>query len=107
MDRVCPVYSASTKIGSMSWKVSQNKKMGEIMDKKYCKVEIIKDQCKGCELCIVECPKGCLFMSEDFNRLGYTYAKYTGKECTACGICFYACPEVGTIRVTKKSGSEK
>jgi Fe-S-cluster-containing hydrogenase component 2 len=28
---------------------------------------------------------------------------YTGEGCTGCGICFYACPEPGAIRVYKKT----
>ncbi|MBT3236865.1 MAG: 4Fe-4S binding protein [Bdellovibrionales bacterium] len=65
-------------------------------------VVITAEQCKGCELCIRECPKNCLSMSDKFNQLGYVYAKYDGEGCTGCGICFYACPEPGTITVYKK-----
>ena len=66
------------------------------------RVEIIPEQCKGCELCVVECPKNCLFMSKNINQFGYLVAEYTGKDCTGCGICFYACPEPGTITVYKR-----
>ncbi|HLE12289.1 MAG: hypothetical protein A2504_14745 [Bdellovibrionales bacterium RIFOXYD12_FULL_39_22] len=66
------------------------------------RVEISFDQCKGCELCVIECPKKCLFMSKKINQFGYLVAEYSGKDCTGCGICFYACPEPGTITVYKK-----
>lgn len=66
------------------------------------RVEIIPDQCKGCELCVSECPKKVLFMSDKINRMGYTYAEYKGDGCIGCGICYYACPEAGTITVYKK-----
>ena len=73
--------------------------MGE---EKLPRVEIAKDQCKGCELCVIECPKDVLVMSDEINQLGYPIAKYTGDGCTGCAICFYACPEPGTITVYKK-----
>ncbi|MCK5074064.1 MAG: ferredoxin family protein [Bacteriovoracaceae bacterium] len=66
------------------------------------RVEIDPDQCKGCELCIVECPKKVLELTDKINHLGYTYATYKGEGCTGCGICFYACPEPGAITVYKK-----
>jgi Fe-S-cluster-containing hydrogenase component 2 len=28
---------------------------------------------------------------------------YVGEGCTGCGICFYACPEPGAIKVYKKT----
>lgn len=71
------------------------------------KVEINKEQCKGCELCTIECPKGCLEMSKSFNHLGYLYSTYKGEGCIGCGMCFYACPEPGTIKVFKKVRSNK
>ncbi len=71
-------------------------------DKKTPRVEIEFEQCKGCELCVHECPKACLSMSKKINHLGYPVAVYSGVDCTGCGICFYACPEPGTITVYKK-----
>jgi 2-oxoisovalerate ferredoxin oxidoreductase delta subunit len=38
-------------------------------------------------------------MSSDLNKNGYSYATFNSKECTACGICYYVCPELGTITV--------
>jgi NAD-dependent dihydropyrimidine dehydrogenase PreA subunit len=29
-------------------------------------------------------------------------ARYTGEACTACGICFYCCPEPGAITVLRR-----
>jgi Pyruvate/2-oxoacid:ferredoxin oxidoreductase delta subunit len=73
-----------------------------MVEGKLPRVEIERDQCKGCELCVRECPKKCLIMTDEINQLGYTIAKYTGENCTGCAICFYACPEPGTITVYKK-----
>lgn len=73
------------------------------MDEKTPRVEIIPDQCKGCELCIGECPKKVLSMSDAFNCFGYNFAQYKGDGCIGCGMCFYACPEPGAITVYKKN----
>ena len=56
------------------------------------RVEIIADQCKGCELCVLECPKKVLYMSDKINRMGYTAAAYKGDGCIECGACVSACP---------------
>ena len=65
-------------------------------------VDIDPEQCKGCELCVVECPQDVLFMTDKINHMGYVFAEYTGEGCTGCAICYYACPEPGTIVVHKK-----
>ena len=72
------------------------------MNDKTPRVEIIPEECKGCELCTVECPKGVITMSKKINQFGYSYAEATGDGCTGCGFCFYACPEPGAITVYKK-----
>ena len=78
------------------------------MDKKTPRVEIKAEQCKGCELCVSQCPMHCLEMGEAINHLGYTYAQFVnGDVCTGCGICFYACPEPGTVTVYKKDPKVK
>ena len=68
------------------------------------KIEIEVDQCKGCQLCLQECPKKVIVVSQKFNKLGYQYAEYSGSGCIGCGMCFYACPEPGAITVYKKQG---
>ena len=64
-------------------------------------IEIIPDQCKGCELCIHACPKKCIYLSDSVNQLGYKYAISKQEDCLGCGACFHACPEPGTIKVKK------
>ncbi len=58
-------------------------------------------RCKGCCLCIETCPKGCIGRSTEINELGYFYALFDSSECTACGFCFYVCPEPDAITVYK------
>ena len=66
------------------------------------RVEIEADLCKGCLLCIEVCPPGVLVVSKSLNKMGYQPAEYAGERCTACGVCFYICPEPGSIRVYKR-----
>lgn len=66
------------------------------------KVEITTDLCKGCLLCIEACPPKVLIMSNGLNKMGYHPAEYVGYGCTGCGICFYICPEPGTLQVYKR-----
>ncbi len=65
------------------------------------RVIIEADQCKGCRLCVETCPNHCLVIGSEINVLGYQYAKFDNPNCTACGLCFYMCPEPGAITVIK------
>lgn len=61
------------------------------------------DRCKGCQLCVVACPTGSLRIGAVLNRLGYHPAEFLpGTGCTACGVCFWACPEPAAITVTAR-----
>ena len=62
-------------------------------------VSIERDLCKGCRLCMDTCPHGCLEMGSEINILGYQYARFGTSRCTACGLCFYVCPEPGAVTV--------
>ncbi len=77
------------------------------MSAKLPRVEIGQDYCKGCELCVTQCPQKVLEMSPKFNVFGYNFATYKGDGCIGCGICYYACPEPEAITVFKKEKEEK
>ena len=66
-------------------------------------VAVDEDRCKGCELCVVSCPQGNLKLSSSLNRNGYHPAifSYHGEkgECTACGICYWVCPDFAILEV--------
>ena len=63
------------------------------------RVRIDVDQCKGCRVCVESCPRHCLVIGAKLNALGYQYARFTQRGCTACGACFYVCPEPGAVTV--------
>lgn len=63
--------------------------------------EIEQQLCKGCRLCIEFCPRQCLGLGSEINNLGYQYARFVNPQCTACGFCYYICPEPGAVKVFK------
>jgi NAD-dependent dihydropyrimidine dehydrogenase PreA subunit len=50
-------------------------------------------------LCVESCPKACIARGAEINRLGYHYVVLACSDCTACGFCFYVCPEPDAITV--------
>ena len=59
-------------------------------------LEIARDRCKGCELCITVCPKHVLELDSSIvNRLGHHPVRLTdAAECTSCALCVRVCPDV-------------
>lgn len=51
-------------------------------------------ECAGCSLCIIECPKGCLELSQPADwRDTHTIAVLARpQDCIGCGLCVRACP---------------
>ena len=70
-------------------------------------VVISIDECKGCRLCVSACPRHCLSIGSELNRLGYQYARFEQRQCTGCGFCYYVCPEPGAITVHKEGKDER
>ncbi len=64
------------------------------------------DNCKGCELCIDECPQNSLLMSGNINSNGYHYAVLYNNNCTGCTNCALVCPEA-IITVFRESKKKK
>jgi 2-oxoglutarate ferredoxin oxidoreductase subunit delta len=58
------------------------------------------DKCKGCELCVVVCPKQILKIHDsDVNSMGYHPISVTDMElCIGCASCAVMCPD-GVISV--------
>ena len=72
-------------------------------------VEIAREKCKGCEICLSVCPQGCLqldrtvFNSKGFHPAVYSYQGSVG-HCTACGLCYMVCPDyaVRSVKIYKE-----
>ena len=62
-------------------------------------IDINPERCKGCGVCVASCPKDCIEIGGEINHMGYKYAQFKHTDCVACGMCFYCCPEFGTITV--------
>lgn len=59
------------------------------------------ERCKGCNLCVVACPKHIISLCKEVNRKGYNYAQLTDEEaCIGCAACATVCPD-GCIEVYK------
>lgn len=70
--------------------------------------EIKHERCKGCGLCVENCPKHVIQMSKKLNKQGYFTAEVVDQEhCTGCRLCAIACPDVGIDVYGKKKGDPK
>jgi 2-oxoglutarate ferredoxin oxidoreductase subunit delta len=57
-------------------------------------VRIDLERCKGCELCVVVCPKSVLAMSGRLNARGQHFAEVKLPDaCTGCLRCALICPD--------------
>ncbi|MCK4760770.1 MAG: 4Fe-4S dicluster domain-containing protein [Candidatus Aminicenantes bacterium] len=67
-------------------------------------VEISVEGCKGCNLCVISCPKKTLELNtSDTNDYGLHYAIQVLEEnCVACQSCAVICPDAA-ITVYKKN----
>jgi len=68
-------------------------------------VIIDSEICKGCGLCVAACPQKNLKLSPTLNRIGYHPVEfhYHGEknDCTACGICYWVCPDFAIAEVRR------
>jgi len=67
------------------------------------KVTIDTEECKGCGVYVDACPPKSLELLPGLNAYGVHPARYTGMNCSGCGICFYVCPEPGAITVYRRT----
>jgi 2-oxoglutarate ferredoxin oxidoreductase subunit delta len=64
------------------------------------KIEIDRERCKGCQICIEFCPNHRIELEKALNKKGYSPAHFKEeveegeKACTACAQCALVCPEV-------------
>lgn len=59
------------------------------------KIEIEAGRCKGCGLCVVNCPKKNIRLGKTTNQNGYFVAEQMDKsQCTGCALCAEICPDM-------------
>ena len=81
------------------------------------RIEIDRERCKGCGLCILVCPKKQIEISDRLNTKGYYPARSREEdsadeqavECTGCALCAVTCPDVAidVYRETKADSKEE
>ena len=66
-------------------------------------VEIDKEMCKGCNLCVINCPTDCLALNtSETNSFGLHFAYLVEPDdCIACANCGVICPDAA-ITVFRK-----
>ncbi|HOL66618.1 MAG TPA: ferredoxin family protein, partial [bacterium] len=53
------------------------------------------ERCKGCQLCLENCPNQVFQLSSAFNLSGYHYVEVVAEErCSGCRRCVIICPDV-------------
>lgn len=62
------------------------------------RIEVRDNYCKGCEICVSDCPQDVLALAQDrMNTKGYHPVELIEQGCTGCGICAIVCPEAAII----------
>ncbi len=57
-------------------------------------IKVEESWCKGCGICLVNCPKNCLELSKDYNSFGNRYCvQVRPEQCIGCRICGIMCPD--------------
>ena len=52
------------------------------------------EKCKGCGVCVVNCPTKTLALHKEVNGKGYNYSfMATPETCTGCTNCAVVCPD--------------
>lgn len=66
-------------------------------------IVINEDKCKACKLCIAECPKNLIQISEKTNKLGSHVVEFSdpNNECLGCAMCAVRCPDLAITEVYK------
>ncbi|MDD2289535.1 MAG: 4Fe-4S binding protein [Bacteroidales bacterium] len=52
------------------------------------------ERCKGCSVCVVNCPTQTIALAKKVNSKGYPYSYMENPDsCTGCGNCATVCPD--------------
>ena len=57
-------------------------------------ISVNTDKCKGCSVCVANCPTQTIALSKEVNTKGYNYAYMANPDsCTGCTNCAVVCPD--------------
>lgn len=67
------------------------------------RIVIDEAKCKSCYLCIKECPKKLIKVSDRTNKLGDRVVVFCdpNHECLGCAMCATRCPDLAITEVYK------
>ena len=58
------------------------------------RINILKERCKGCGVCVAVCQPEILCLSEDTNEQGFVYPVAENSDrCLICDLCEMVCPD--------------
>jgi 2-oxoglutarate ferredoxin oxidoreductase subunit delta len=59
------------------------------------RVTVDRERCKGCGLCVSNCPQRVLELSKEINLKGYFFSSAVNQpRCIGCRVCGIVCPDV-------------
>jgi len=77
------------------------------MEKAVGRIDIDPQRCKGCELCVAQCPQKAIAIGTGLNQQGYYFATLLHPDlCTGCALCAEVCPDLA-ITVFRESRERK
>ena len=68
------------------------------MENNTARLYVNSHYCKGCGICVTECPVDALEMSDTMNERGYFMPRELDMaKCRRCGMCMLMCPDFAII----------
>lgn len=57
-------------------------------------IVVDKERCKGCGVCVANCPTEAIALSKEVNGKGYNFLSFEHPEkCIGCANCATVCPD--------------
>ncbi len=56
-------------------------------------IEVDIQKCKGCGVCVENCPTSSIQLSKLVNNKGYHYSEMVNDSCIGCANCAVVCPD--------------